>query len=175
MIRVNDAKWYVLWVMSGEERRLLRKVKPVDSVVDALVPIEGIWERKAGLWREVEKIAFPGYLFVRCIITAELYYRLRNLDGVINWLGRDGTTPSSVPDEEMVLVELLAGGTAQEIAQKIPLITNVRKRRASGKVTLMGKEHRITIGWHNKQPETGGVDSSPAAGNGDQTEADHYK
>ena len=163
----NDAKWYVLWVMSGQEKKLCDKMREISAVHEAMVPSCMIYRRKAGIWHEANSILFPGYIFLRCCITTPLYYRVCNMPGVIRWLGKDGNLPTAVPDEEMELIYVLNCGNAEEITRAIPLTIDRHRRRACARVEMLGKAHKIMLGWHDKQPDASGVDTSSAMTDGD--------
>lgn len=160
------ADWFVLWVLTGNEDRIARRIRGLPGVDLPLVPRGPKWIRKDGQWQETEAIYFPGYIFLRGAMRSDVYYALRGLPGVIGWLGTDSTWPTRVPENEMQAVLALHRGAVEEL----PLTYDRRQRRASGEIPLLGKPHRISVGWwpQDKQPEAVGVDASP-----DDTDGDH--
>lgn len=135
--------WYVLWVLSGSEERLLSKVRRVPGIEVAFAPRGQKWLRKDGQWHATEAYYFPGYLFLRCAMQSDIYYRLRQMSGVIGWLGMDTNFPTHVPDEEMVPVLALHNGSLDGLT----LSYDKRQRRASGEVLLLGKPHKVTVAF----------------------------
>ena len=77
--------WYVIQVKTGEESGIARKLK--NQAIRAEVPIENRPIRSGGAWTKKEYILFPGYVFLDMDFTARNYYRVKEVPGVIRFLG----------------------------------------------------------------------------------------
>ena len=95
------ADWYVLHAKTAKELEISRRVKEVG--MQALVPRRQMIERRQGAVRAVIRNLFPGYVFVNTALSAEDYYRLTSISGVIRILG-----PRPVPAEQINRVLRLA-------------------------------------------------------------------
>lgn len=148
--------WFAVWVLTGKERDVYSHLAQIPQV-EALLPREPLWERREGEWERREHIVFPGYVFLRCAMNTHIYYRVREIPGVIGWLGKDTTWPGIVPDEQMAPFNLLARGESPEEA-----LTQVkldkRNRRGYGQMTLCGQQYKIPFNIYkesdtDRQPE----------------------
>ncbi len=99
-------KWYVVQVMSGQEKKVKktleenRESKGMLEFVDAvLVPIENVAEVKGGQHKVSEKKLWPGYILVRLNLTDEAWMYVRETNGVLGFLG--GEKPNPLPDSEV--------------------------------------------------------------------------
>lgn len=68
--------------------------------LETYLPIHQVWDRRSGSRRQVEKPVFPGYLFVRCVLSKEAWLDIKKTMGVVRILGI-GDEPTPVPDEEI--------------------------------------------------------------------------
>lgn len=157
------ADWFVAWVTTGQELELLRKIRRIEGIAKAICPSLPLWRRRRGEWTLKDQIVFPGYIFLQCRMSSTVYYAIRELPGVLGWLGRDSMWPTTVREEEMDVVLALDRGDDPET-----VLTNVRaeqrRRRAYGSMTLQGKQYRIpyNIYYNDKQAEEPPGDASPA-------------
>ena len=95
----NEAKWYVIHTYSGYENKVkgdLEKMvenrKMQDLIFDLKIPTETVTEIKGDKTREVERKLFPGYVFIKMIVTDNSWYVVRNIHGVTGFVG-----PASKP------------------------------------------------------------------------------
>lgn len=159
-------EWFVIWVATGQETELLPRIARIPRVMEAFSPRLPLWERRHGEWQLNERYAFPGYIFVRCRMDSEIYYAVRELPGVLGWLGRDTLWPTTVQKEEMEAVLALHRGIAPEKVLA-DIRANRRGRRAYGSITLQGVQYRIPYNIYqetDKQAESPTGDASPAEG-----------
>ncbi len=171
---MTDERWYVLWVMTGQEREVKRLASAMHGISEALVPTSKLKLRKGGAWHETETLFFPSYVFLRCKMRSDVYCRLKQTNGVIGWLGMDACFPTSVQPEEMSHVLALCRGEPPEsVLEQIEYYP--RQKRGTGTMMLMGKPQQITFlhegkaaSRAEKQPEVGIVDSSDAQTEGEQ-------
>lgn len=163
------SNWFVLWVLTGSEKDVLREALKGPGVDEGIVPIEHLLYRKDGAWEERESVAIPGYVFIRCRMDSAIYYRLRGIPRVIGWLG-DGMWPTIVPEHEMLPITNIHKGL-DPASQLINVSIDKHKRRGKGTLTLYGKEQTIVFTPRtNKQPDKAQVDQRPATEDGDQSQ-----
>ena len=98
--------WYVIQTASGREDDIAKCLKR--QGIKALVPKENRLIRNGGLWRRKEYILFAGYVFVEMCYNAENYYKVKNIPGVIRFLG-DSRNPSTLSYMEAEWITLLTG------------------------------------------------------------------
>ena len=104
----TELKWYALQCLSNHEdkvKRYLHKYKDDDEVFanclnEVLVPIETVSEVKNGKKRQRDRKFYPGYVFVEMRLfdnNGNLmkgpWYKIKETDGVINFIGRENPTP----------------------------------------------------------------------------------
>jgi transcription antitermination factor NusG len=164
--------WFVLWVLTGKELDVLRKLRQTPGAQEALVPMEAIYYRREGAWEERESTLIPGYVFLRCRMDSAIYYRIREIPHVIGWLGTDSMWPTIVPPEEMdPILKIGLGEDPAKLLQNVSI--DKHKRRGRGTLRLCGTEQRIIFTprdqWKDqKQAEDERVDKGPADGEAEQ-------
>lgn len=99
-------KWYVLQVLSGQEKKIKKALdeqrdqKGMTGLIEeVLLPTENVSEIKKGQQRVVEKKLWPGYLLVRMSLTDESWHYVKGTQGVVEFLG--GETPTALTDSEV--------------------------------------------------------------------------
>lgn len=164
------SNWYVIWVLTGQEERVLRDAQATPGIEEALVPMQELPYRTGGAWETRRSVMIPGYVFVRCGMDAQIYRRIRGVTHVIGWLGPDSMWPTDVPDDEMERVKKLSMGCdPSRILENVKL--DGHKRRGRGTLQLCGKEQSIVFPYQkteHKQPDEARVDERPAADEGEQ-------
>ncbi|WP_110932779.1 antiterminator LoaP [Paenibacillus bouchesdurhonensis] len=70
--------WYVLFVRNGYEDHVQKSLEKIsdNNIARCIVPTRKIPERKKGQIKDVEKIMFPGYVFIQTQMTKSIYYTL---------------------------------------------------------------------------------------------------
>ena len=101
-------RWYAVQCLSNHEdkvRRYFAKYKEEDehfakSLNEVLVPIETVSEVKNGKKRQRDRKFYPGYVFVEMklyddqgTLKKEPWYKVKDTDGVINFIGKENPTP----------------------------------------------------------------------------------
>lgn len=159
------SNWYVLHVLTGKEIDVKKVLLRDLSKQNILVPQKTIKERKDGQWHMATKTLFPGYVFVKVFMDAEMYYRLDGIPSVIRILG-DVNGPKPVLDDEMYIVLRLSGdgeplgisriyceGSKVKVSSG-PLVglegqivkVDARRYRAKVNLTLMGEPRIVEMG-----------------------------
>jgi transcription termination/antitermination protein NusG len=99
----EDRKWYVLRVISGKERKLKEYIDMEISrsgwdttITQVLVPTEKVFKIKNGKRVIQERNFYPGYIMIEAIptgLSGEMISTVRNLTGVIHFLGKETPIP----------------------------------------------------------------------------------
>lgn len=102
---MSDPKWYVLRVVSGQEKKMkayleteIDRENLQDYIPQVLIPSEKVYEMRNGKKRVRERNFFPGYV----IISADLSYGeanhiINSVPGVIGFLGAGGMGQTKEP------------------------------------------------------------------------------
>lgn len=181
-----DSKWYVLRCPSGQEETIAWWLLRNTRIERALTPAEILMHRlQCGEFVERRRMIFPGYIFVRLVLTGREYYRIVYNDyRKVTFLGANGK-PETVSDAEMEIVLYLdnngedfgvsqgrRGQHQRAIVTDGPLaplqeyITQVsaRQRVASLRIPLQGRDHKIKaaiIMEDKHRGEPGGLSNRP--------------
>lgn len=106
-------KWYVVQVVSGQEKKVKkaieenRETKDMSELIDSvLVPIENVSEVKRGQQRISEKKLWPGYILVKMNLTDDSWMYVRNSNGVLGFLGGEKPTPLAQSEVDEILRDL---------------------------------------------------------------------
>ncbi len=97
MMAAEAKKWYVVRVISGQERKIrehvmleINRSKWDKIVTNILVPTEKVYTIKAGKKTIKEKTLFPGYIYMEVEdkkMTQEMWSTVRHVHGVLGFLG----------------------------------------------------------------------------------------
>ena len=97
----NSKNWYVLRVMGGKEKKIvsfiekeIERLKMRDHVSKILVPTEKVYQIRNGKKISKERNFFPGYVLVEANLIGEVPHVLKNITGVLGFLG---ATKGGVP------------------------------------------------------------------------------
>ncbi|MEG1108876.1 MAG: transcription termination/antitermination protein NusG [Oscillospiraceae bacterium] len=103
----DGAKWYVVHTYSGYENAVAAAIlkaaenrKMQDLISEVNIPMETVTEHTDSGEKTVERKTYPGYVFVKMILTDESWHLVRNVRGATGFVGSDG---KAVPltDQEM--------------------------------------------------------------------------
>jgi len=99
-------KWYVVQVLSAQEKKTKKALEDnreqagvVDLIQEVLLPIEKVSEVKKGEKQVVEKKLWPGYLLIKMQLTDESWEYVKNVNGVVGFLG--GGAPTALTEQEV--------------------------------------------------------------------------
>ena len=127
-------KWYVVQVISGHEKKVKRTLdeavqsKGMSEIIpDILMPTENVSEVKRGQQKISEKRMWPGYLLVRMDLNDDSWSFVKNVPGVIDFLG--GEKPTPLTDAEV-------GNMMQELADRQKGIVQKHKVDVGDKVKI---------------------------------------
>lgn len=162
-------KWYVVQVISGQEKKVKKALEEnresqgmVEWIEEILLPTENVAEVKKGEQKVSEKKLWPGYILVKMNLNDDSWMYVKNTNGVLDFLG--GAKPTSLLDKEVneILSELeeKKKGVVQKhniaIGDKVKIIDGVfvnfigtvvevfhEKGRLSVMVSIFGRETRV--------------------------------
>jgi transcriptional antiterminator NusG len=87
-------KWYVVRAISGKEKKVKQYIEleigrlgMSDYVSQVLIPTEKIYQIKNGKKVSKERSFFPGYILVEAALVGEIAHTIKNITGVIGFLG----------------------------------------------------------------------------------------
>jgi len=162
-------QWYVIQVLSGKEKKIKKSIEEKkvsqgmeDSIKEILIPTERVSEVKMGEQKITEKRIWPGYLLVNMILNDESFIFLKDIDGVIEFLGGNNPTPLKETEMKDILKyleekkeaivhkhEVAVGDTVKIIdGVFINFVGNVievnyEKGRLSVMVSIFGRDTRV--------------------------------
>lgn len=100
-------EWYALFVKTGEEEKVKEWLKiRFQDRFKILIPKRKLRERKNGIWKDVTRNLFPGYVLFGGEIEWEDYYAVKSTPGLIKFL-RHGYDVISISDAEMLWIKKL--------------------------------------------------------------------
>ncbi len=112
-----DAKWYVIHVYSGFERKGAQSIEEqvklagmVDRIEQVLVPTEEVVEVRRGAKVHAERKCFPGYVLVKMAMSDETWHLVKNTPKVTGFLGGRGRpTPISEAEAMRIMHQVQEG------------------------------------------------------------------
>ncbi|HIZ08049.1 MAG TPA: antiterminator LoaP [Candidatus Eubacterium avistercoris] len=134
--------WYVIQVRTGTEEniRLQCEAKISENILErCFIPHYEERRKIRGEWRTMEKVLFPGYVFLITEEVEELFLQLRKVIGLTKLLGT-GNEITALSEMETAFLERL-GGEEQIVRMSEGIIEESRAKILSG--PLMGMEGQI--------------------------------
>lgn len=130
----EHAKWYVLQVMSAQEKKAKKALEESKDpkgahvcIEEVLLPTENVAEVKQGKQTVTEKRLWPGYLLVKMQLTDASWTHVKQTTGVIDFLG--GGSPTALSDAEVA--EIL-----NDLKSKKETVTQKHKFQPGDKVRI---------------------------------------
>jgi len=87
-------KWYVVRAISGQEKKVkqyiemeINRLKLNDYVSQVLIPTEKIIQIRNGKKVAKERSFYPGYILIEAVLAGEIAHIIKNITGVIGFLG----------------------------------------------------------------------------------------
>lgn len=127
MPRIPEPKdqWYVVHVLSGQEKRVVARIKRQieseemgDHIFEALMPTEVVSEVRRGKKTETERKFYPGYIIMNMHLLTQdntlvdrTWYFIHEMDGII---GFAGTKNKPIPMRPREVEEMKQQILAQE-------------------------------------------------------------
>ncbi|HWL44738.1 MAG TPA: transcription termination/antitermination protein NusG [Ilumatobacter sp.] len=125
----RPGQWYVVHTQSGYEKKVtanlharIQSMNMEDQIYEVVVPMEDVVEIKNGKKVNVQRKVFPGYLLVRCEMTDESWYCIRNTPGVTGFVGQSerGQKPAPLRRREVRTFLAPKTGGVETVARPKP-------------------------------------------------------
>ena len=118
MSEINK-KWYVIRAVSGNEKKVkqyieseINRLGMMDYVSQVLIPTEKVYQIRKGKKISKERNYFPGYVLIEAQLTGEIPHIIKNVPGVLGFLGSQG---EPVPLRQVEVNRIL--GKVDELAE----------------------------------------------------------
>jgi len=99
-------KWYVVRAISGGEKKVKQYIESEinrlglkDYVTQVLIPTEKVYQIRNGKKVSKERNYFPGYVLIEAALTGEIPHIIKNVPGVLGFLGTKGEPHPLRPSE----------------------------------------------------------------------------
>jgi len=119
MSEINK-KWYVIRAVSGNEKKVKQYIESeinrlglMDYVSQVLIPTEKVYQIRKGKKISKERNYFPGYVLIEAQLTGEIPHIIKNVPGVLGFLGSQG---EPVPLRQVEVNRIL--GKVDELAEQ---------------------------------------------------------
>jgi len=125
----RPGEWYVVHTQSGYEKKVtanlharIQSMNMEEQIFEVVIPMEEVVEFKGGRKQIVQRKVFPGYLLVRCRMSDESWYCIRNTPGVTGFVGqsRQGQKPTPLSRREVRTFLAVKGDQAEQTARAKP-------------------------------------------------------
>ena len=125
----RPGEWYVVHTQSGYEKKVtanlharIQSMNMEEQIFEVVIPMEEVVEFKGGRKQIVQRKVFPGYLLVRCRMSDESWYCIRNTPGVTGFVGqsRQGQKPTPLSRREVRTFLVAKGDQAEQTARAKP-------------------------------------------------------
>jgi len=90
----STKKWYVVRAVSGQEKKVKDHIEAeiqhagmADHVSQVLIPTEKVFQIRKGKKVSKERSFFPGYILIEADLVGEIPHIIKNVTGVIGFLG----------------------------------------------------------------------------------------
>jgi transcriptional antiterminator NusG len=123
----RPGSWYVVHTQSGYEKKVtanlharIQSMNMEDQIFEVVIPMEEVVEFKNGKKQNVQRKVFPGYILVRCNMTDESWYCIRNTPGVTGFVGQSdrGQKPTPLGRRDVRNFLSVKGGVTGEQAAR---------------------------------------------------------
>ena len=112
-----DARWYVVNVYSGSEKKVAESIKEQavlkgmeDRILEVMVPTEEVVELKKGARVNSERKFFPGYVLVKMVMSDDAWHIIRNTPRVSGFLGsRNKPQPITEVEAQRIIKQMTEG------------------------------------------------------------------
>jgi transcriptional antiterminator NusG len=126
----RPGSWYVVHTQSGYEKKVtanlharIQSMNMEDQIFEVVIPMEDVVEFKNGKKQNVQRKVFPGYILVRCHMSDESWYCIRNTPGVTGFVGQSdrGQKPTPLGRRDVRnFLSVKGGATGEQAARAKP-------------------------------------------------------
>ena len=163
---VKEAKWYVVHTYSGYENAVAAAAlkaaenrRMQDLILDIKIPIETVTEISEAGEKTVELKTYPGYVFVKMIMTDQSWHLVRNVRGVTGFVGSDGkAVPLTEQEMKDIGVERHEIVTGFDVGDTVKVVdgplesflgtvteVDISKNRVRVVVSMFGRETPVDL------------------------------
>lgn len=171
----EEAKWYVVHTYSGYENAVAAAIlkaaenrKMQDLITEVNLPTETVTEHTDKGDKEVEHKIYPGYVFVKMILTDESWHLVRNVRGATGFVGSDGKAVPLTEQEILDLgVERHEADAGYNVGDSVKVIdgpldgflgtideVDSDKSRVRVIVSMFGRETPVDLDYYQIEPVT---------------------
>ncbi len=170
-----EFKWYVAHTYSGYENKVKDSIeKTVENrnlsnlIAEVAIPTEEtVEENENGVKRAVSRKIYPGYVFLKMVMTDESWYIVRNTRGCTGFVG-PGSKPVPLSDSEVERMGVetsvpdiginvgdtvrITDGSMEGFMGEV-LEINAEKRKINVMVTMFGgREMQVEFDFYQVEP-----------------------
>ena len=134
--------WFFVLVRSGTEHNIgiLSKKKIPDAIMErCFIPYYEEKKKQNGTWNTLQKVLFPGYIFMITEDVEKLFFHLKTIEGMTKLIGT-GQDIIPLKEEEITFLKRF-GGEEQIVSMSEGIIEGTQVIITSG--PLMGMEGLI--------------------------------
>lgn len=171
----DNKKWYVIRAISGSEKKVkhyleseINRLGLNDFVSQVLIPTEKVYQVRKGKKVSKERNYLPGYILIEAILVGEIPHTIKNVPGVLGFLGSKGEPVPLRPAEvnrilgkvdelteqgEEVSVPFIVGETVTVIDGPFNSFTGVieeineEKKKLKVMVKIFGRKTPLELGF----------------------------
>ena len=103
-----EKRWFIVHAYSGRELHVMRGIREhirlhsmEDCFGEIVVQTEEIVEMRGGQKRKSERKFFPGYVLVQMVMNEQTWHLVRNVPGVLGFIGGTSDKPAPISDKEV--------------------------------------------------------------------------
>ncbi|MFH1120898.1 MAG: transcription termination/antitermination protein NusG [Bacteroidota bacterium] len=171
----DNKKWYVIRAISGSEKKVkqyleseINRLGLSDYITQVLIPTEKVYQVRKGKKVSKERNYLPGYILIEAILVGEIPHTIKNVPGVLGFLGSKGEPVPLRPAEvnrilgkvdelteqgEEVSVPFIVGETVTVIDGPFNSFTGVieeineEKKKLKVMVKIFGRKTPLELGF----------------------------
>lgn len=120
----KEIKWYVINTYTGHEEKVKNYIEKLmeskglgDKIHEVLIPYNEIIALRKGKKKIIEKEFFPGYILINMIMDDEIYWSLKNIPGVTDFLCGKPESPVPLPKKEFNKIVGIMEKKKEEVPQ----------------------------------------------------------
>ena len=114
---MSGARWYVVHVYSGAEKKVAESLreqailkKMEDKILEVIVPTEEVIEVKKGAKVSSERKFFPGYVLVKMVMSDATWHVVKSTPKVTGFLGsRNKPQPITEAEAQKIITQMQEG------------------------------------------------------------------
>jgi transcription termination/antitermination protein NusG len=166
----EDAKWYVLHTYSTYETLVKQSLENIikqnaleEYILEINIPMVQETVEKDGKKKTKQVKKFPGYIFLKMVMTDQLWYYVTNTRGVTGFVGPGGKPVPLTDDEtrKMGLEEILAEDFHIKVGDEVKIISgilegisgvvqsiNIEKEKVKVIANMMGNKTYVDLGFN---------------------------